>query len=68
MIIIKLSPLENHYSISSREKSIIETKFFTMIVNNIISAGLGLMVLGSYIYLFVKTDNEHYEEYYDDSQ
>ena len=59
MIIIKLSSFENHYSISTREKSILKAKFFTMLVN-IIGASLGLMTLCSYIYLFVKTDDEHY--------
>jgi len=67
MIIIKLTKYENNYSISLRENSILKKNFYAMIISNILVTGLIMMFVGSYLYLFVKTDSSKLKEYHQDT-
>lgn len=67
IIIIRLNSLENNFMISKRENSIIRKNYISMITNNIAITGLTMMVLGNYLYYFVKTDSQHYKKYYEDA-
>lgn len=54
---------ERHSKESAREKSIMNKNFITMIITNIILMGMGLLIVGNHIYMFVRTDNQHLQTY-----
>lgn len=56
IIIIKLSSMEKHYNMRVRELAIISNNFRTMFFNIFALLIAGLMIVGTYQYLFVEHD------------
>ena len=51
--------------VSEREKSQQDRTFYSMLTSNIFITGLLLMIVGNYIYMFVKIDSIKRQEFYE---
>jgi hypothetical protein len=56
---------DSNMLVSEREKSQQDRTFYSMLTSNIVITGLLLMIVGNYIYMFVKIDSVKRQEFYE---